>query len=479
MGKRRKNKGGSPQKSPQKQSPQKGAQQSTASNTTPPTSNTTNAASSIHNRRRTPLSASSTKGLGSRALIIVACLGYFAQKQLAPYFLPYGPAVNMQEGPPRFQPVDPSNDKLRGKHGKLTKIYERLEHDVGDDDTEPLLLQGPETVLFHPKSGTMYVLTQDALLVSLTDLKPHNSNNEDDGATTKIVTAKTTKVANLGTGRPMGARFTSDGKTLYIADALLGLLRIVNPHDYPKSKVEIVANQVTDGNNTTKILHANDVIIGPRSGKVYFTDSSDIGPERMGTQQSWDTMYAATMDWARGKPTGRLLEYNPKNNQLKVLATGLWFSNGLGIDRDESSIMVAETFAGRVVRYHLKGSKVGTVETLVDSTDLPGFVDGLDCGPDKHSKCYATVPSAAGRFTELHRIWRNLVLLWPRWAFARNGGSPYGGVVEVDPKTQQIQYFQDPNGADIAHVTGVTVWKNKLYLGSSKNNFIGAYDLKK
>jgi hypothetical protein len=140
--------------------------------------------------------------------------------------------------------------------GKLQKIYERLE------EGKRTLMRGPETVLFD-NDGILFALTEEANLVSLTDFE-----KESD---TKI-TAKTTLVANLGFGRPLGGKFAPDG-TLYIADAVLGLTRIKNPRD-PKSKLEIVASTVMDAGEETRIFFADDVVIGPKTGMVYFTDGT-------------------------------------------------------------------------------------------------------------------------------------------------------------------------------------------------------------
>jgi DNA-binding beta-propeller fold protein YncE len=212
-------------------------------------------------------------GVGLRRLLLIACVGYFLSKELQPLLLPYGSAVIVTERQ-SFKQVDLSNDRLMGRHGKLSKIYERLD-DEDDLEAEPLL-KGPETVVFNPKSGTMYVLTEEALLVSLTEFQTHQRQDESKHETT-IVTAKATKVVDLGMGRPLGGKFTPDGKTIYIADAFLGLIRVVNPHDFPKSKVELVASQVLDNGTMTRIINANDVAIGPKTGKVYFTDGTYTG----------------------------------------------------------------------------------------------------------------------------------------------------------------------------------------------------------
>lgn len=238
-------------------------------------------------------------GIGIRRLLLPACIGYFVQKALRPSLLPHGGAVAIRHDERfRFLTVDPTNDSLQGKHGKLSKIYERWDDDSDDQHGETSrhqepLMKGPETVVINPKDGTIYVLTEEALLVSLTDLKLHatgsggssignsadsDASDEDHGTEAKIMTAKATKVVDLGMGRPLGGRFTPDGKTLYVCDAALGLLRITNPHQFPKSKVELVAHQFTvnDNNNNrtvvSKIHYANDLAIGSKTGKVYFTD---------------------------------------------------------------------------------------------------------------------------------------------------------------------------------------------------------------
>ena len=79
---------------------------------------------------------------------------------------------------------------------------------------------------------------------------------------TNKMTAKVTTVAQLGFGRPLGGRFDKDG-TLYIADAHLGLTRLKHP--IQENKVEIVASRVGE---YSQILYANDLVIGPKTGKL-------------------------------------------------------------------------------------------------------------------------------------------------------------------------------------------------------------------
>ena len=120
-------------------------------------------------------------------------------------------------------------------------------------------MKGPETVIFD-NNGVMFVMNEEGFLVSLTHL-------EADDEDASIFRAKPTVVADLGMGRPLGGCFAADN-TLYIADAHLGLIRLKNT----QSKVELVASRVFDQGNWSQILYANDVVVGPKTGLVYFTD---------------------------------------------------------------------------------------------------------------------------------------------------------------------------------------------------------------
>ncbi|KAG7356114.1 strictosidine synthase related protein [Nitzschia inconspicua] len=384
---------------------------------------------------------------------------------------PYGVPQRITDRP-TFGRVDASNDSLRLKHGKLRKIYERR-----IDHTAPRLLSSPETVFFGP-DGTMYTATDQGHLISLTDWK-YESNH--------IITAKTTLVKSLGPGRPLGAKFTSDGSTIYFADALLGLLRLRHPHN-PESKVEIVASTVVDTNGqSTPIMLADDLTIGPVSGKIYFTDASTVPPPRNG-DMTYDPMYASKVDALKAAPSGRLLEYDPSTDTVRILATDLWFANGVGVDQDEQYLVFAETFRLGLAKYYLKGKQKGEIEYIVRGSPSPAYFDGVDCAwkgvTATTSHCFAANPSSvilAARILlslphPIDWILRTLLIMLPKEWLPKT--THYGGITVVDPTTSSyIALIQDPTGEDVGHITGVTIHDNKVFLGSLENNYIGVYDL--
>jgi hypothetical protein len=103
-------------------------------------------------------------------------------------------------------------------------------------------------------------------------------------------------------------------------------------------------------------------------------------------------------------------------------------------------------------------------------------------GKEKH--CYAVLPSTVVPAQKLlyklphpiDAILRTLLLSLPKQLLPKT--VPYGGVIVVDPeKNEVVELFQDLKGEDCAMLTGVTVYGNKLYLGSLHHNRVGVYDL--
>jgi sugar lactone lactonase YvrE len=81
-------------------------------------------------------------------------------------------------------------------------------------------------------------------------------------------------------------------------------------------------------------------------------------------------MYASTVEGARG-PSGRLLQYDPSTDEVAVLARGLWFANGVAVDKEENYLVFVETFKLRIAKYFLAGDKQGTIEYIVNGDPSP------------------------------------------------------------------------------------------------------------
>ena len=216
--------------------------------------------------------------------------------------------------------------------------------------------------------------------------------------------------------------------------------------------------------------------------------ATDIAPDRIGTR-TWDTMYGAKSDLLRGKRTGRLLQYNPETEEVSVLARDLFFPNGISINKDETAIYFAETFALQLMKYNIRD---GSLTTVVDAHEHTGYTDGLDCSwkgiTGKSSHCYSVIVSPVVPLMKLawliphpfDIVFRSFLMSLPKKLAPPV--KPYGGIIEFkddDSKSGSgmTRIIQDPTGKDVGMINGVTVHNNKLYLGSLYNDYITIYDL--
>lgn len=79
-----------------------------------------------------------------------------------------------------------------------------------------------------------------------------------------------------------------------------------------------------------------------------------------------------------GDKTGRLMSYDPKTEEVKVLVDGLSFPNGVALSEDGSFLIVVETIPCRVLRYWLRSPRAGEKEVI---GKLPGFPDNIKRSP--------------------------------------------------------------------------------------------------
>lgn len=507
-----------------------------------------------------------------RRILLSGVFGYIFQKHiLREYLLPYGPALlGIKE---IYKSVDITNDLLQIKHGNTYKIYESIVSS-NNDTSSSLLLNGPETIVFD-NDGNMYALTEDSKLVQLYNIQ--------EPTATHNVTAVFKK--DLGIGRPLGSIFTNEkstkGKnTIYICIAGIGLTRIIDIHN-PLSKLEIIASHVIDEmittykyeeeitspktNDTdstikskiytktvlreeniteyisTPISYANDVTVGPKSGLIYFTDATNIPPDRISRTSStkasssctsntcnskawnnennsnkqllwkkqitqkyygnyhYDTLYGSKIDLLRYELTGRLLEYNPYTDEVRILYKKLRFANGISSyidDHGDEILIIAETFGIRIQKYN---TRTGIMETILDGKSFQGYLDGVECishplldNKNNNKKninipstlCFAVMPSSIvllGRILNslplsIGRFIRTLLMALPRTLLPKM--NMFGGLIQFNPDdATDIQYYLDPTGIDIQYITGVTYHNGKLYLGSIVNHYIGVYNI--
>ncbi|HVT34083.1 MAG TPA: hypothetical protein VHE37_00760 [Nevskiaceae bacterium] len=154
-------------------------------------------------------------------------------------------------------------------------------------------------------------------------------------------------------GRPLGVALGEDN-TLLIADAFKGLLQLDGKN------LSVLSNSA----GGVPFGFTDDVDHAAGDDWVYFSDAS----YKFGFGHHIE-------DALEHGGNGRLLAYNLKTKETKVLLGGLHFANGIALGPGGEYVLVNLTTEYRVLRYWLKGEKAGTSDVFIDN--LPGFPDNI------------------------------------------------------------------------------------------------------
>lgn len=127
----------------------------------------------------------------------------------------------------------------------------------------------------------------------------------------------------------------------------------------PEGEVLTLVDRVED----TPLEYANSLTVA-RDGTIYVSDAS--------------TKYLPgwPYDFLAGIPHGRVFAYEPRDGSVTLLAEDLYFANGLVVSRDESYLLIAESWRGRIVRYGLTGKRAGELEPFAEN--LPVVPDNIN-----------------------------------------------------------------------------------------------------
>ncbi|CAM0908998.1 unnamed protein product [Alopecurus aequalis] len=299
-------------------------------------------------------------------------------------------------------------------------------------------LSGPEDVYVDAAAGgTLYTATRDGWLQRM---QPNGTWE---------------RWRFVGGATLLGIAPSADGSIL-VCDADKGLLRV------EEGRVTILSSAVEG----SKIRFA-ETVIEASDGTVYFSD----GSTRFGLGQ-W------ILDYMESSSTGRLLKYDPDTANVFVVLDNLAFANGVALSRDETFIVVCESWAFRCSMLWLKGDKVGQVETFIDN--LPGCPDNIRLAPD-------------GSFWialfQMRSPWIDLVM---HWTLTKRVASTFPAlldfikettkgamVAQVSDNGEIIRVLDDLEGKVINSITSVTEFDGDLFFGSLSADFVGKISLPK
>ena len=248
-------------------------------------------------------------------------------------------------------------------------------------------------------------------------------------------------VANTG-GVPLGIE-VSNG-VIYIADAHKGLLSMTGDGVLKK-----LSNEV-DG---TPIRYADDLDIA-ENGIIYFSDAST----KFGAEDNGTTMAASLLEIMESRGTGRVLAYDPRTLQTRIIAKGLVFPNGIAMHPD-GSVLVNETGRYRVLKID---PETGRMTDWI--ANLPGFPDNINPGPKGTYFLGLISPRSDWLDANAGKPGaRKFAMRLPQ--AMRPKAEHYGHIVQLNANGDVLRTFQDPAG-EYRDATGAIVHDGHMYVTS-------------
>ncbi|XP_010525477.1 PREDICTED: protein STRICTOSIDINE SYNTHASE-LIKE 1-like [Tarenaya hassleriana] len=260
-------------------------------------------------------------------------------------------------------------------------------------------------------------------------------------------------------GRPLGVHFEKKSGDLYICDCYFGVMK-VGPGGG-------LAEKVVDEAAGRKVTFTNHMDIDEEEDAIYFTDSSDKYQIR--------TVFNAFMS---GEKTGRVIRYDKKTKEAKVIMENLHFPNGLALSKDGSFVVVCEPPSLLVHRYWLKGPKAGSRDVFAK---LPGYSDNIRRTAD--GDFWVAIHSKKGVFPQFALIhpWIGKFLMktmkMELMVYLFEGGKPHAVAVKLSEKGEIMEILEDSQGKTMTFVSEVQERDGKLWFGSVFMPFVWVYDL--
>ncbi len=277
----------------------------------------------------------------------------------------------------------------------------------------------------------------------------------------------------IGPGRPLGYHVVEDGAALLVCDSLKGLVRV----ELATGAVTILSNWVGRAGGAgggAPVHYANDLDVA-RDGVVYFSSSTSMPVTLNARLGFYDTMRAYTLNLLRGDASGRLLAYDPRTRATKVLASGLFYANGVSLSADGTFVAVVETNGCRVLRYWLAGPKAGTLDVLIEK--LPAVPDGITASSDGNFwVALVTRHTDFLRACMRYRILRLLLSAAIPYAYPLLIHK-FSGLIKVSPEGEVLDALFDPEGEYVNTLSAVTEHDGRLFLGNLFGNFVSVLKL--
>ncbi|KAI9922161.1 hypothetical protein PsorP6_001009 [Peronosclerospora sorghi] len=246
---------------------------------------------------------------------------------------------------------------------------------------------------------------------------------------------------------PDATLFAGD-QVLLVADAYKGVLLFD-----ANGKRTLLFSRVGDEH----VNFVNAIAVVTETGEIYVTESS----RRFQRNR-------VQLDVLERIPTGYLLHFDPKNGRVNVEASELGFPNGLTLNQNGSSLLIALLFQNKIVQFDLQ------TKEMKDFAFLPGEPDNISIetvGAGENETKVLMVGMVSRNDGSLLNYMkqnvklRKLLSLLPTWvpdALVRH----LGVFASLDLETGEIRHIYETSQGQTPFITGAVRFGNHVYLTS-------------
>ncbi|PAV65736.1 hypothetical protein WR25_19693 [Diploscapter pachys] len=248
-------------------------------------------------------------------------------------------------------------------------------------DAELLLenqIFGPECIAVDKQKGFVYTALKTGYICEI-DIKQKPAKIIRSVRLNKLEECDGTYSSMPKCGRPLALRFAETGE-LFVLDAYNGLY-MLNFAAEKVSHLLLGGAEITNDETAAPIRYLNDFDFLP-DGRIVISEASNKFDDR-------DHLY----ELFEHRPNGRLLAFDPKKEELKVLLNDLYFPNGIQVIKGK--VYFSELGMARIIKY---SPSSGKSEVVIDA--LPGYPDNIRLASDGN----LWVPLPARRSTKDHYI---------------------------------------------------------------------------
>lgn len=263
--------------------------------------------------------------------------------------------------------------------------------------------------------------------------------------------------ARIG-GHPLGMAFDAE-RNLIVCVGGMGLYA-VSPDGKHRKLSDETDRTWSRLRDDSRLRMADDVDITP-DGRIWFSEATTRFD-----MADW------ILDGVEGRPNGRLVCHDPRTGRTHTVLRDLVFPNGVCSAHDGESLLIAQTWLCRILRYWHSGPNRGRLEIFMDN--FPGYLDNINRASDgTYWVALNGMRSPAYDLAmRMPKFRRRMMKRIPRdeWLYPSMN---HGCVVKVSEAGEVLETFWDPGGEKHATITSMREHDGHLYIGGLENNRVG------